>query len=77
MAATADKLKEDLETTLTNLKTDYLDLYQLHNPEFCPKPDDGSGLYEAMLEAKEQGKIRHIGITNHRMVLNVNSGNID
>ena len=67
MAATADKLKEDLETTLTNLKTDYLDLYQLHNPEFCPKPDDGSGLYEAMLEAKEQGKIRHIGITNHRM----------
>ena len=45
------------------------DLYQLHNPAFCPKPGDGSGLYEAMLEAKEQGKIRHIGITNHRIAV--------
>ena len=51
----------------TNLQTDYVDLYQFHNPAFCPKPGDGTGLYEAMLEAKEQGKIRHIGITNHRL----------
>ena len=58
---------EDLNTTLTNLKTDYLDIYQFHNPPFCPKPGDGTGLYEAMLEAKAQGKIRHIGITNHRL----------
>ena len=49
------------------LKTDYIDIYQFHNPSFCPKPGDGTGLYEAMLEAKAQGKIRHIGITNHRM----------
>lgn len=40
---------------------------KFHNPSFCPKPGDGTGLYEAMLEAKAQGKIRHIGITNHRM----------
>ena len=58
---------KDLETTLSNLKTDYLDLYQFHNPEFCPKPGDGSGMYECMIEAKAQGKIRHIGITNHRL----------
>lgn len=58
---------KDLETTLANLKTDYLDLYQFHNPSFCPKPGDGTGLYEAMCEAKKQGKIRHIGITNHRL----------
>ena len=58
---------KDLETTLGNLKTDYLDIYQFHNIPFCPKPDDGSGLYEAMVKAKEQGKIRHIGITNHRL----------
>ncbi|MDO4299654.1 MAG: aldo/keto reductase, partial [Lachnospiraceae bacterium] len=58
---------KDLDTTLTNLKTDYLDIYQFHNPPFCPKPGDGSGLYECMLEAKAQGKIRHIGITNHRL----------
>lgn len=58
---------KDLETTLRNLKTDYLDIYQFHNISFCPKPDDGSGLYEAMQKAKEQGKIKHIAITNHRL----------
>ena len=44
-----------------------MDIYQFHNPAVCPKPGDGSGLYEAMCEAKAQGKIRHIGITNHRL----------
>lgn len=58
---------KDLDTSLSLLKTDYIDLYQFHNPSFCPKPGDGTGLYEAMLEAKAQGKIRHIGITNHRL----------
>ena len=58
-----------LETTLKNLQTDYLDLYQFHNLAFVPKPGDGTGLYEAMLEAKEQGKIRHIGLTNHRVAV--------
>ncbi len=66
-ATTADAFWKDLETSLTNLKTDYVDLYQFHNPAFCPKPGDGSGLYEAILEAKAQGKVRHIGITNHRL----------
>jgi aryl-alcohol dehydrogenase-like predicted oxidoreductase len=57
----------DLETSLNNLRTDYIDIYQFHNPSFCPKPGDGTGLYEAMEEAKAQGKIRFISITNHRM----------
>lgn len=60
---------KDLETTLMNLKTDYLDIYQFHNPSFCPKPGDDSGVYECMAEAKKQGKIRHIGITNHRLAV--------
>jgi predicted aldo/keto reductase-like oxidoreductase len=69
-AATCPKeFWEQLETSLHNLKTDYIDLYQFHNPPVCPKPGDGSGLYEAMLEAKAQGKIRHIGITNHRLAV--------
>ena len=66
-ATTPEALWRDLEQSLVELKTDYLDIYQLHNPAFCPKPGDGSGLYEALLEAKKQGKIRHIGITNHRL----------
>lgn len=60
---------EDLDTSLKMLRTDYIDIYQFHNPAFCPKPEDGTGLYEAMVEARRQGKIRHIGITNHRLAV--------
>lgn len=67
MATTVEDFWRDLNTSLELLKTDYIDIYQFHNPSFCPKPNDGTGLYEAMLEAKEQGKIKHIGITNHRL----------
>jgi len=66
-AATAADFWKDLETSLRKLRTDYIDIYQFHNPAFCPKPGDGTGLYEAMLEARAQGKVRHIGITNHRL----------
>lgn len=68
-ATTVAGFWQDLEKSLTLLQTDYLDIYQFHNPSFCPKPGDGSGLYEAMLEAKEQGKIHYIGITNHRLAV--------
>lgn len=68
-ANTVDQFWRDLETSLKNLRTDYIDIYQFHNPAVCPKPDDKSGLYEAMLEAKRQGMIRHIGITNHRLAV--------
>ena len=68
-AVTAEGMWKDLETSLRTLQTDYIDLYQFHNPAFCPKPGDGTGLYEAMLEAKSQGKIRFIGITNHRLAV--------
>jgi predicted aldo/keto reductase-like oxidoreductase len=69
MQTTPDGFFRELETSLRLLKTDYIDIYQFHNPAFCPKPGDGTGLYEAMLEAKAQGKIRHIGITNHRLAV--------
>ena len=68
-STTVEGFWKDLETSLSLLKTDYIDIYQFHNPAFCPKPGDGTGLYEAMLEAKAQGKIRHIGITNHRLTV--------
>ncbi len=66
-AQNAADFRRDLETSLEKLRTDYIDIYQFHNPAFCPRPGDGTGLYEAMLEARAQGKIRHIGITNHRL----------
>ena len=66
-ALNAADFQKDLETSLRNLRTDYIDIYQFHNPAFCPRPEDGSGLYEAMLKARDQGKVRHIGITNHRL----------
>lgn len=75
MCNTKEEFWDQLHTSLTNLKTDYVDLYQFHNPAFCPKPEDGTNLYEAMLQAKKEGKILHIGITNHR--LNVAQDAID
>lgn len=65
MATTPEKLEADLETSLNNLKTDYIDIYQLHCVKQCYRPGDGTGMYEALLKAKEEGKIRHIGITAH------------
>ncbi|MBR5931211.1 MAG: aldo/keto reductase [Lachnospiraceae bacterium] len=67
MPLNPEKLRTDLETSLNNLKTDYIDLYQLHCASQCYRPDDGTGMYEALLEAKQQGKIRHIGITAHKI----------
>ena len=64
-ARNAEDFRKDLHTSLRMLKTDYVDLYQLHCVPKCFRPGDGSGLYEAMLEAKAQGLIRHIGITAH------------
>ncbi len=66
-ALTGEKLTRDLDTSLKELGTDYIDIYQFHNPPFCPKPGGEDGLYDAALEAKRQGKIRHIGISNHRL----------
>ena len=68
-AQTGEDMEKDLEESLRNLQTDYIDIYQFHNPAFCPRPGDGTGLYEAALRAKEAGKIRHIGITNHRIAV--------
>ena len=66
-AVTAEGMWKDLEESLRTLQTDYIDVYQFHNPAFCPRPGGEDGLYDAALEAKRQGKIRHISITNHRL----------
>ena len=64
-AETPEDFWSDLETSLESLKTDYLDLYQFHNISFVPK--EGDELFNAMLEAKDKGMVRHIGITTHKI----------
>jgi aryl-alcohol dehydrogenase-like predicted oxidoreductase len=54
-----------LETSLKKLKTDYVDILQLHNPDHIPDPDDPESLYAGLLEAQRKGMTRFIGVTNH------------
>ena len=54
-----------LETSLKNLKTDYIDIYQLHNPKELPNQEDPDSLYAGLVEAQKKGLIRFIGLTNH------------
>lgn len=67
-----DGMWEDIRTSLSNLQTDYIDLYQMHNIRTVPDlervmKDDGA--MRALKEAKEQGLIRSIGITSHSVDL--------
>lgn len=62
-----DTLREHLETSLKLLKTEYIDIYQFHLAEQVYAPGDGTGMYEAMLEFKEKGLIKHIGVSAHKV----------
>jgi len=64
-----ETLFKHLETSLKHMKTDYIDIYQLHNPSQLPDPEDPNSLYSGLIEAKQKGLIRFIGITNHRLKL--------
>jgi predicted aldo/keto reductase-like oxidoreductase len=64
---TAEGLAADLEKSLSELRTDYVDLYQFHLAKKCHAPGDPDGLYDAALKARAEGRIRHIGITTHRL----------
>lgn len=66
-ARTPDALARDLDTSLALLKTDHIDIYQLHCVDRCYRPDDGTGMYEALEEFRRCGKIAHIGITTHKV----------
>jgi predicted aldo/keto reductase-like oxidoreductase len=82
MSRSYDDMIGDVNISLNNFKTEYIDLYQLHNL----KPDEYDGIfdddmaYAALLKCKEEGKIKHIGITSHSIDTikkAVNSGNFD
>ena len=64
---TPEDFFRDLDTSLNLLKTDYIDIYQFHMMGECWRPGEDNGMYECMLRAREQGKIRFIGGTAHKL----------
>lgn len=71
MARTAQGMEQDIQISMEKLKTDYIDLYQVHNPslEELEQVVAPGGAVEALKKAKEAGKIGHIGITLHSVDL--------
>ena len=71
MARTKEAMARDIDVSLHNLRTDYIDLYQIHNPNAkdLEQVTAPGGALEALLEAREAGKIGHIGITLHSVDL--------
>ena len=67
MARDHDGMAKDIETSLHNLRTDYIDLYQVHNPslQHLEQVCAPGGALEALLEARKAGKIGHLGLTAH------------
>ena len=59
--------QEHLENSLRRLRTDYLDLWQMHAIESLADVDNriNNGVLEVLTKAKETGKVRHIGFTGH------------
>ncbi len=65
---TRDGVEKDLQTSLNNLRTSWIDVYQLHNvatEEDWARVKASGGALEALYEARKLGKIRHLGITSH------------
>lgn len=67
MAKDPAGVREQIETSLRLLKTDYVDIYQFHCMDRCYRPNDGTGMYEVMEDLKREGKIRHIAATAHKV----------
>lgn len=67
MACTKEAMARDIDISLKNLRTDYIDLYQIHNPSLAELEQvlAPGGALEALMEAKAAGKIRHLGLTAH------------
>ena len=71
MARTREAMAQDIAVSMANLRTDYIDLYQVHNPSAADleKVQQPGGALEALREAKKEGKIGHIGVTLHAVEL--------
>ncbi len=69
MSRTREAMAKDIETSLKNLRTDHIDLYQIHNPTTAQLEQvvAPAGALEALLEAKAAGKVGHLGVTAHSL----------
>ncbi|MGA2449327.1 MAG: aldo/keto reductase [Polyangiaceae bacterium] len=67
VASNARTARQHLETSLRHLRTDYVDIAQLHNADRVPDPSDPDSAYAALRVAREQGLVRFIGLTTHRL----------
>lgn len=69
MARDFDGMAADIERSLHDLRTDYIDVYQIHNPsmEQLDRVLAPGGALQALLEAREAGRIGHIGLTAHSL----------
>lgn len=79
MSRTKEAMAKDIDVSLSNLRTDYIDLYQIHNPsakDLAQVMAEGGAL-EALLEARAAGKIGHIGITLHSVELFAQAVDLD
>jgi len=79
MSRTKEAMAKDIDISLKNLRTDYIDLYQIHNPtaKDLQQVQQPGGALEALLEAKAAGKIGHIGVTLHVADLFKEAVNLD
>jgi predicted aldo/keto reductase-like oxidoreductase len=71
---TAEGVEKELETSLKNLRTDYIDVYQLHNITYQEQWEQvraSGGAMEALYKAKEESKIKHISVTSHNPDLSI------
>lgn len=66
-ATDPEEMKRHMDKSLAMLRTDHVDIYQLHMANRCYAPDDGTGVYETLEDFKRQGMLRHIGITAHKI----------
>ena len=69
MSRDKEGMAKDINTSLANLRTGYIDLYQVHNPNMAQleQVTAPGGALEALLDAKASGKIGHIGLTAHSL----------
>ena len=69
MSRTKEAMAKDIEISLGNLRTNNIELYQLHNPSMAELDTvlAPGGALEALMEAKEAGKIGHLGLSAHSL----------